>query len=290
MVKQGYSYVDVLKFYYRGATLYDANGKAIESTANFDVTYEDGATPLPTSAATPTPSAAPSPTASAAPTAAPSSTPSPTPGGYQFDVIVVSDTLKLREGPSTSYAVLRALTLGTILQVVGSDASGKWSRVFDEQSGKTGWVHDDYVAYYEREPEPHWEGTCNADDSNLRSGPSTNFGKYNPLNKGDKVYVYYETGNIRYGDWYYIMDRTTGQGAFIWKSYITLGASTPTVLQGDANGDGRLSPADAALILRWAVKKSTLADARLLGADYTQDGTVNVSDAAAILRHIVGLE
>ncbi len=300
MVKQGYSYVDVLKFYYRGATLCNADGSAIESTATFDFTYEDGATPLPTVAptltpsatSTPKPSATPTPKPSVTPSASPTAkpTPSPTPGEYMFDVIVVSSTLNMREGPSTSYEVIRTLPLGTILRFLESDASGKWEKVFDEASGKTGWVSDHYVAYYEREPHPYREGVCNADDSNLRSGPSTNFTKYSPLNKGDKVYVYYETGSGYGGDWYYIMDRATGQGAFIWKNYITLGADAPEYLPGDANGTGDITASDAALILRFIVKLSPIRDKNLLAADYTHNGTVDAADAAAIMRRIVGLE
>lgn len=204
-------------------------------------------------------------------------------------MIVVSNTLNLREGPSTSYATIKKLTLGAILRFMEADASGKWEKVCDE-SGTVGWVSDNYVAYYEREPRPHREGVCNADDSNLRSGPSTNFAKYYPLNKGDKVWVYYETGSGYGGDWYYIMDRATGQGAFIWKNYITLGADVPEYLRGDANGSGTLTPADAALILRYLTKLSPLADLNLLAADYTCDGTVDAADAAAILRHVVGLK
>lgn len=294
MVKQGYSYVDVLKFYYRGATLYDENGKAIESDATFRFTYEDDPTPSPTASQTAAPSATPTPSASpsASPTAgtSPSPTPSSMPAEYRFDVIVVSKTLNFREGPSTSSNLIRKLTLGTILRFIEPDASGKWDKVYDETSGRTGWVSDNYVAYYEREPQPHWEGVCNADDSNLRSGPSTNFTEYSPLNKGDRVYVYYETGSGYGGDWYYIMDRATGRGAFIWKSYITLGADAPEYLRGDANDTGDVTPADAALILRFLAKRSPLTDKNLLAADYTQNGTVDAADAAAILRHLVGLD
>ena len=283
MVKKGYSYVDVLKFYYRGATLYDENGNAIESTATFDFTYEGGDDPQPTAVptATPTPTATPKPTATPQPTATP--TPAPPPGPIAYDVIVTSVSLNLRSGPSTSYAVVGELKLGAILGVLSE--SGDWLQVYDEASGKTGYVHSDYVSYYERSPQPHWEGVCNADDSNLRKGPSTNFGKYWPLDKGDKVYVYYQSKN-----WYYIMDRATGQGAFIWKSYITPGMDVPTVLLGDANGNGTVTASDAALILRFLVKLSDVPGAGLLAADYSGDGTVNASDAAMILRHVVGLD
>ena len=290
MVKNGYSYVDVLKFYYRGATLFDADGSAIESNATFDFTYEDGASPSPTSETTPTatPSATPSPTPSPTPNPSASATPSAPPDAYEYEVIVLSNTLNLRQGPSTAYASIHTLTLGTILKVVGTENG--WDRVYDEKSGKTGYVHDDYVAYYEREPRPHWEGVCNADDSNLRTGPSTNFGKVYPLNKGDRVYVYYETGSDRFGRWYYIMDRQTGQGAFIWHSYVTLGADAPEVLSGDANGDSVIDVTDASLILRYLVGLSPLKDVRLLAADFTRNGTVDASDASRLLRWLVGLE
>ena len=251
MAKKGYSYVDILKFYYRGATLYDENGKAIPSTANFDFIYGEGD--------------------------------EPEPGTIRYYVIVTSDYLNLREGPSTSYAVIRELKLGTILGVY--EENGSWFRVYDEGSGRTGYVYYDSVSYYERNPQPRWEGVCNANDSNIRSGPSTLFSRYWAINKGAKVYVYYTSGM-----WYYIMDRATGQGAFIWKNYITLGASVPSYVYGDANGSGTVTASDAALVLRYLVKLSDIPGKELLAADYSGDGTVNAEDAAMILRRVVGLD
>ncbi len=285
MVKKGYSYVDVLKFYYRGATLYDADGNAIESDATFDFTYEDGDDPTPTTSVKPTatPTVKPTATPTVKPTATPSPDPTPAPGTVRYAVIVTSNTLNLRREPTTASDVIVKLLLGSVLDV--TDESGSWLKVYDGTNGRTGWVHGDYVSYYEREPEPHWEGVCNADDSNLRKGPSTNFAKYRPLNNGDKVYVYYQSKN-----WYYIMDRATGQGAFIWKNYITLGADIPAYLPGDANGSEDVTAADAALILLFAVGKEPIRDSNLLAADYRRDGTVDVSDAAAILRYVVGLD
>ena len=189
MVKQGYSYVDVLKFYYRGATLYDETGRAIESTATFSFTYTGGGqTPV---------------------------EPTPTQGTYQKDVIVTTDSLNLREGPSTGAASLKKLPLGTILGVYGS--SGDWVYV-QEPDGVCGYVHGSYVSDYQQTPIAHREGVCNADDSNLRTGPSTNFSKLYAIDKGNPLYVYYRSGN-----WYYVMDRNTGQTAFLYKSYVTLG-------------------------------------------------------------------
>ncbi|MBR0081214.1 MAG: SpoIID/LytB domain-containing protein [Clostridia bacterium] len=87
MAKKGYTYVEILKFYYRNADLYDANGTLIPCNKTFDFTYsgpepEATATPSPTPAEeSPTPSPTPaeeSPTPSPTP-AEESPTPSPTP-------------------------------------------------------------------------------------------------------------------------------------------------------------------------------------------------------------------
>lgn len=274
MVKQGYSYVDVLKFYFRGATLYDANGRAIESNADFAFTYEEGASPQPSPSASPTATPTPAPT--------PPPTPEPPPDEPDHDVIVTAKTLNLYEKPSTGAKVKKTLSLGAILGAY--DYSTEWTYVFDGD-GTEGFVRADDVSYYEREPVPHWEGVCNADDSNLRSGPSTNFSKYRPLNKGDRVYVYYQSKN-----WYFIMDRATGQGAFIYKSYVTKESSAPPFTRGDADGSGSVGVTDASLVLRYLVQLSPLEDEALLAADYTRNGTVNAEDAAAILRRAAGLE
>ena len=59
--------------------------------------------------------------------------------------------------------------------------------------------------------------------------------------------------------------------------------------QGDANGDGKLTAADAAAILRHIVKLETLSPRQLANADFNFDGVVTANDAALILRYIVRL-
>lgn len=277
MVKQGYSYVDVLKFYYRGATLYDENGNAIESNATFDFTYADGDQPSPSGS----PGATPVPTATPAPTAAP--TPDPNLPPVDHLVIVTSTTLKLFRQPSADSALVATLKLGAILSVFSED--GGWLYVRDDATGAVGYVSAANASYYERDPAVHWEGYCNADDSNLRTGPSTNFTKLYAIDSGNPLYVYYLSGK-----WYYVMDRKTGQGAFIWKDYVTLGDPAPQVLIGDANGDGTVDVTDASLILRFTVHLSPIEEERLLAADVLGNGTVDAADAAKLLRKLVKAE
>jgi len=58
---------------------------------------------------------------------------------------------------------------------------------------------------------------------------------------------------------------------------------------GDINGDGVLGVDDAAAVLRHLAGVNPLTDAALAAADADLSGGVNVGDAAAILRHLAGL-
>jgi hypothetical protein len=61
------------------------------------------------------------------------------------------------------------------------------------------------------------------------------------------------------------------------------------ILYGDANCDGTVTAADAALILRAIVGLSELSPCGVLNADVDSDLEVTAADAAAILRFVVGL-
>ena len=58
---------------------------------------------------------------------------------------------------------------------------------------------------------------------------------------------------------------------------------------GDVDGDGSATSADAAAILRHIVGLSSLSEDALLSADINGDGSLTASDAAALLRLIVGM-
>ena len=61
------------------------------------------------------------------------------------------------------------------------------------------------------------------------------------------------------------------------------------LLYGDANLDGQVTSADAALILRSLVGLSEITMRGAINADVDGDGEVSAADAAAILRYVVGL-
>lgn len=285
MAKQGYSYVDILKFYYGGAQLQEPNGTVIPSTASFAFTYEEGATgeptatPKPTVTAeppTPTPTAAPTPV-TPTPTAVPE-TPLPKTEGH---VIVVGDAVNFRKSATTSSASLGKLALGTILAVVSEE--GEWHHVvWGEQEG---YVHSDYVSYYETDPILHWDGVCNYENTNYRLGPHTNFSSIDKLAQGEKLGIYYRSGS-----WYYTVVYETGQHGWIHYKYVDiLGDYTPRYAVGDLNGDGRIAADDATILLRHVVGQQKMTEAQLACADINEDGTINAADATAILRYVVGI-
>ena len=262
MAQEGYSYVDILKFYYRGATLEDANGKALESTATFAFTYEEGAT----GETTPTPTSTPTPT--------------PLPEGTGH-LIVIEDELNLRSGAGTSYESLERLPLGTIVEQV--EEGNTWTQILHGDT--VGYVFTKYVSYYEIDPKLSWLGVCSGSGVNFRTGPSTNFEAIGKVAKNTSLGVFY-----RSGDWYYVVRNDTQEHGWISADYVTLSEEyVPPMILGDVTGDGAVTASDAAELLRSLVGLSPLEEAFLTNADADQNGAATASDAAWILRKVVAL-
>ena len=136
---------------------------------------------------------------------------------------------------------------------------------------------------------------------NMRKGPSTKYGLADSgLKSGTVVTVY-----AKDGDWYFLRVDKTGRYGYIYSDYVELDeddyyddptpkpTKKPTdepafrLSRGDVNGDGLISAADVALILRYDAGKIDLDDAYLEAADWDGDGEVTDMDAKALLRYIV---
>lgn len=63
-------------------------------------------------------------------------------------------------------------------------------------------------------------------------------------------------------------------------------AHAATTELGDANGDGKVTSADAALILRYLVRLSQMSAQEIQNVDLNGNGAADASDAAAILRYV----
>ena len=134
---------------------------------------------------------------------------------------------------------------------------------------------------------------------NMREGPSTSYNLVDSgLKSGTVVTVY---GS--YGSFYFLRVDSTKKYGYISKQFIRLDTDDddddepePTkkataepairLSQGDVNGDGLVSAADAALVIRYDAGRIDLSDAQLKAADMDGDDQVTTMDAKAILRYV----
>ena len=70
---------------------------------------------------------------------------------------------------------------------------------------------------------------------------------------------------------------------------LSLRAPSFAAPSGDADGDGKVTPGDARLVLRCAVELDELPDDRAADCDVDEDGAITSGDARLVLRYSVGL-
>lgn len=83
-------------------------------------------------------------------------------------------------------------------------------------------------------------------------------------------------------------DNMSYYGSDAWN--FTVSEPSEIIMYGDANNDGSVTSADAALILRYVVRLDVLDSIGMANAEVDGDGTVTSADAAKILRWIVKIE
>lgn len=79
-----------------------------------------------------------------------------------------------------------------------------------------------------------------------------------------------------------------GYGGSDWSEPVTLTVSG-SILIGDVNGDGKITTADAVLLLQHIAKLITLEGQELASADVNQDGNITTADAVLLLQYIAKL-
>jgi uncharacterized protein YgiM (DUF1202 family) len=91
-----------------------------------------------------TPTEEPEPTE--APTQAPTQPPTPTnpPAAQGTECTVTAQSLRLRSGPGTNFAIVAGLSSGTVVRASGRNAAGDWLSV-ETANGNKGWVATSFV-------------------------------------------------------------------------------------------------------------------------------------------------
>ncbi|MCL2694714.1 MAG: SpoIID/LytB domain-containing protein [Clostridiales bacterium] len=220
MAALGYSYVDILKFYYPGATLYDEAGKTVAPQKDTSLSgvmtalgLGGGPTPTPT----------------------PSSTPEPIITAYGQ---INASGVNFRSGPSTDDPSMGLLSRNTQVGIYGTVKNSKgetWYYLILPATGQKGYVRSDFITVTAAvtpspDPTPRPLPTPNPDIVPKRVGDVN----------GD--------GEI-----------TAVDASLILRWLVQLVALNPAQLTAaDVNGDGSVTARDASKILRYLVELDTL--------------------------------
>ncbi|MFK7786008.1 MAG: SH3 domain-containing protein [Crocinitomicaceae bacterium] len=120
--------------------------------------------------------------------------------------VVNVSSLSVRTGNGPYFREVRALAQGTSITIY--EEVGTWYRI-----GNREWVAKQYVIAPYTATTNTRKGSVNASSLNVRSGPSTMFGRVDRLNRGEEVIIYSEDG-----DWYHI-----GENRWVHKDFISVG-------------------------------------------------------------------
>jgi uncharacterized protein YraI len=271
------------------------------------------ATSTPTATATPvtpTPTATPvTPTATATPvTPTPSPAPTIPPGGVSGTAVVsVTGTLNMRSGPGTQYPVIRGLSNGSQVDLLGAAQNG--FRPIRYQ-GTDGWASEAYLEIGATNPDDPQvpaignaavgKATMNATVS-LRRGPATSFGHIQTLNNGWKVEImgdpvngwtpvrynaakgWVPSGNLTPGWGYQVVDQMITPSRSV-PMYTTPGGSTRVVQVPPGTLVDITGPAQGTWVpASWAGYRGWLDSSALYQPeDFVEPGPSNARDAEMI--------
>jgi uncharacterized protein YraI len=109
---------------------------------------------------------------------------------------VTASALNVRSGPATSYGKVGLVYSGNSLTWLGSSSGWQQVRL---SNGAAGWVHGNYVSCSGNTapaPSPSTRTVCvTASALNVRSGPSTGYGKVGIVRRGDRLTVTSSSGS-----------------------------------------------------------------------------------------------
>ena len=98
---------------------------------------------------------------------------------------VDTGALRLRSGPSTSYATLAYASRGEYVVIIGK--SGAWYKV--NYNLTEGYMHESYLDTYTRKNVELGYGRVNGSKVNVRSGPGTSYSSLTRANTGEQAYI-----------------------------------------------------------------------------------------------------
>lgn len=138
----------------------------------------------------------------------------------QYATLYATQPVNIRSGPSTNYAIIGELKTGNAVQYL--DKSGNWYII--NYNGLVGYVYGKYLAGLQAPVTPP-TGTVSyvvaQTNVNVRSGPSTKYGKLGAILYGQSAQLLGTSGN-----WYKIQ---WGSGSgYVYKKYFTVSSTATT--------------------------------------------------------------
>lgn len=213
---------------------------------------------------------------------------------------VTGTDVRIRQNPSTSSSILAYPTKNEVLTLLewnSASANGyEWAKV-KTANGTVGYIANKYLSPC---------NPINDDENNNENNNGNNTEDQKPVNNNAKI----EGANIK------IVPNLTGKDIatiFNITDYEILKGETKIenttnigtgytfldktnnknytiIMLGDANEDGRMTPADSTALLRAYVGLSEMSDVQKTAIDVNKDGKVTPADSTVVLRAYVGLE
>ncbi len=233
------------------------------------------------------------------------------PGSYT----ITASALNVRDKADISGKVLGLLANMEIVTV--TEVQQNWGKI--QYQGQTGWIclsrdGNDYVFWNGKDEKENelivtaltadrttifLDETVTWTASAIGGSPSTYIYSFAVYRDGELIYTSGDTtGNTvsiqtdKTGVYQAKVTITDSQNAKaeLYGDEVTCAGERSEILPGDADGDGKITPADARIVLRTAAGIEILTGSSLTAADYDSDGNVTASDARRILRIAAHLE
>ena len=208
--------------------------------------------------------------------------------------VICNSGLKVREQPGTNQKVLTYLAKGDVLTRTGAGASNANGYTWDKVVTSSG--IEGYIARGDSKEQYIEVVNSNADNNNNSGSSETNNNNFKleednlicePKTTVESVKEKYsnKTITVKKADGTVVTTGNIGTGYTVTvdnKSY-------KAVKLGDVNGDGKITPADATVILRAYVGLTKLSDIDKMATELNKDNKMTPADATVILRAYVGL-
>lgn len=186
------------------------------------------------------------------------------------------DGINLRKGAGTSYKALTAIPDGTEIVVTDTKKADGYTWGKTTYDGYTGWCVLKYTELIYKQPEPTTAPPAT-------TAPPTTVPETTVTEPVETLPATYDEITATFDE--VILTEPTEATDGVAETL----PSFDTALAGDANGDGKISIADATVIQKYLAKVGEISEENMKFADLNGDGKITVADATIIQKKLAGI-